>query len=88
MNAMRRKAINDCMNRIEKIRLEIEDLSNLIENIREGEEEAFDNLPESLQESDRGEAMQEAIDNLDSALSDLEGICFDDIESYLEDAQA
>jgi hypothetical protein len=29
-------------------------------------------MPESLQESERGEAMQEAIDNLESASSSLE----------------
>jgi len=35
------------------------------------EQDAYDNLPESFQESDRGETMYNAIDNMESALSSL-----------------
>ena len=43
-----------------------------IEDIRDQEQDAFDNLPESLQESERGDAMSEAIDNLESAMESVE----------------
>lgn len=36
------------------------------------EQEALDNMPESLQEGERGEAMQDAIDNLSSAMDSVE----------------
>ena len=50
----------------------IDRLMDDIEEVQNEEQEAYDNMPENLQESERGEAMQEAIDNLDSAWSSLE----------------
>jgi len=32
----------------------------------------FDNMPEGLQEGDRGQAIQEAADTLESAVSDMD----------------
>ena len=51
------------------------------ERFKDDEEEAYDNLPESLQFGDRGEAMSEAIDNLESAISGIE-----EAADYLRDA--
>ena len=50
----------------------IDRLMDDIEEVQNEEQEAYDNMPENLQESERGEAIQEAIDNLDSAWSSLE----------------
>lgn len=65
MNQQRRKRLNKIM---EQIDLLMDDL----EEIQSEEQEAFDNMPEQFQEGERGEAMQEAIDNLDNAWSSLE----------------
>ena len=62
--------------------MKLADIQNDIECISEDEQEAFDNLPESLQYSERGDNMQEAIDNLDYALSSLE-----EVIDYLTEAQ-
>lgn len=67
MNKQRRKELE------EAVRL-LEEAYSTIEIIMEQEQEAFDNMPEGLQESERGEQMQENIDNLDSCLSDLENV--------------
>lgn len=48
--------------------------SEIIMRIKEQEEEKYDNLPEGIQESERGERFQENIDNLESSLSDLESV--------------
>ena len=45
-----------------------------LEEIRDEEQEAFDNLPEGLQSAERGQAMEEAAGDLDSACSDLESL--------------
>ena len=42
-----------------------------LETVCGEEQDAYDNLPESLQESDRGETMYNAIDNMESAMSSL-----------------
>lgn len=68
-------------NRINKVIEQLEVLKDEIADIGMEEEEAYDNLPEGIQESDRGEAMQEAVDNLEIA-----GDTFDDIIEYLNEA--
>ena len=65
MNAKQRKKLQGYVDSLDEIR------SN-IETMMEDETEKLDNMPESLQESERGDAMQEAIDNLESASSSIE----------------
>ena len=45
-----------------------------IEAIKDEEQEAYDNLPESLQDGEQGEKMDENIGDLDEAISVLYGI--------------
>lgn len=45
---------------------------SVIKSMAEEEQEKFDNMPESLQDSERGQAIQEAADALAAAQSDLE----------------
>ena len=49
-------------------------IQEMIETIKDEEQEAFDNLPENLQGSDRGEAMEAAADNLDSAFNGMDEV--------------
>ncbi len=51
-----------------------------LESIQNDEQFAFDSLPEGLQQSQRGEESEEAIDLMDNALDKL-----DDAISELED---
>ena len=43
-----------------------------IEEIKSEEEMAYDNLPEGIQDSERGEAMQEAIELLEAAYDSVQ----------------
>lgn len=74
MNRERRKVIKELI-------IELEDLYSQLEEVKDEEQESYDNLPENLQESSRGEAASEAIDNLESALSSI-----DEAREYLESA--
>ena len=67
MNKARRKEIQLILDRIGEIKEELEFL-------KEAEETAYDNLPESLTETERAQTMQLAIDNLESAVSSLEDV--------------
>jgi prefoldin subunit 5 len=58
--------------RIEKIAASLAELQSDIELVRDDEWEAFDNLPEGLQESERGDRMQEVIDCLEEAISNID----------------
>ena len=75
MNNTRRKRLTDIQDRFR-------DLMSDLESIRDEEDEAYTNMPESLQLSDKGDDMAEAIDNMDEAISLIE-----DIISYIDDAK-
>lgn len=79
MNKLRRKELSriiEKLERLEALRLEIKDE---LETVLEEEQEAFDNLPESLQESERGQQMQEYIEAMDGALDALDEYDHDSI---------
>lgn len=59
-------------NTLEQISETIGELIAQAEELLEQETEAYDNLPESIQNSNRGESMQTAIDALESMQSSLE----------------
>lgn len=78
MNKARRK-------RLSEIAYELESLCYDLAAVSCEEREAYDNLPESLQESDRGCAMEEAADELDdicSELSELRDRIVEVVENY------
>jgi len=73
------------MNKDRRIRLngmvgQIEQLIADLEAVRDEEQDARDNLPQSIQDGERGEAMLEAIDSMETALGQLE-----DAKGYIED---
>lgn len=64
MNNNRRKAIQGIRDSIIDLQMELEELQS-------EEQEAYDNLPESLQDSEKGQVMYEALDNIESGISSL-----------------
>ena len=62
MNKSRRQRIAAILDAIQQHIIDLE-------AIHEEEGEAFDNLPASLQEAERGQSMQEALDTLEEAIS-------------------
>ena len=73
MNNKRRKEIS-------KIVSTLEDVRDRLSEVVDEEQSAFDNMPESLQGSDRGCESEEAIDCLNDALDSVESAI-----TYLED---
>ena len=55
---------------------------SIISNVSDAEENALDNVPENLQDSERCEKMEEALNFLDSAVEDIES-AKDHIESVI-----
>jgi len=94
MNKERRKKLSEIIGELEAGELsheEINDIISELEYLHDEEETAFDNLGESLQQTERGQAMETAIDNLDDALSSLEDALdyatdSDDFEDAIDDA--
>lgn len=72
--------------RREKLDLQIaplEAVKSTLEDLRDQEQEAFDNMPGSLQNGEKGEKAQEAVNTMDSAISHIED-AISDIETAKE----
>lgn len=65
MNKARRKELDRAADMLRKA-------YSIIESCRDDEEDAYDNLPESFQDGERGEEMQEYIDVMDEAMDQID----------------
>lgn len=65
MNKARRKELASIVELIEEAR-------ERLESVKDEEQEDFGNMPESLQDSERGETMQEYIDTMEELLDALD----------------
>lgn len=66
--------------RLQKVIDQLEDLKAEVASICEEEQEAYDNMPEGLQDAERGQQIYENISNLEDREGD-----FDDLISNLEE---
>lgn len=88
MNRERRSRIRGLIKAFKDLSSTIQnDLSSQVQDLHDLEEEAFDNMPESMQDSDRGTAMQDAMDELQSAV-DLCSEPSDAIDSIVDSLQS
>ena len=60
-------------------------IADELSSIRDETQDSLDNMPEGLQEGDTGQLLQERIDNLEYAISDLEAIDYDSIKENAKD---
>ena len=65
MNKARRRQMTDIADQLQELR-------DQIETVQAEEQAAFDNLPESLQEGERGQAMEMATEQMGTAMDSLE----------------
>ena len=70
MNKWRRIMIDDAISYLEKAK-------EILETVLEEEQEYFDNMPEGLQSSEKGDKAQEAISNLDVSVDALDTVISD-----------
>lgn len=84
MNKQRRKAIRNIQDELTQLFSRIEDIKAELETVRDEEQEAYDNMPESLQNGEKGEAAQNAISQLESAIEAFSNL--DEVDGYLDSA--
>jgi hypothetical protein len=75
MNAARRKDL-------ERARILLADAKAILEQARDEEQDAFDAMPESIQQGPRGDKGQAAVDALDEAVN-----ACDEIDSNIDTAR-
>lgn len=86
VNKDRRKAIDAIKLQIADMQMRCEQLAQEVLDLAAEEQEYFDNMPESLQGTDRGQAAEQAISELEDVASSLGSIDFDEIITGLEAA--
>lgn len=86
MNNARRKDLRKLIAQLEKIDFELREISSDLGDIITEEEEAYDNLPEEIRASERGDQMQEIIDQLYDAQLDLDEIKLEEVYNQIEEA--
>lgn len=79
MNSQRRAAIDALLIRLQSTGLHdaraiLDGIRDDLDAIKSEEEDARDNLPDSLRESEKGEAMDEAIDHLSTAIDAIDAV--------------
>lgn len=65
MNKERRK-------QLDKAIAMLDEAKSIIESVRDEEQDAFDNMPESLQAGERGEKMESAISLMDEVIDEID----------------
>lgn len=90
MNDERRKRIDSAITKLENIQQKLVELYEEIDGIQSDEQDAFDNMPESLQGADKGTSMEESIRLLESAVDNVKDFAdstIDDIVSELRESK-
>lgn len=84
MNQERRAKIEKLVEEVQSLCNELRDKSGELTSLQQEEQECFDNLPEGLQQADRGQSMEAIASALEDALSNLDS-AIDDVETNSEE---
>lgn len=76
MNKERRKELN-------RAHQMVSEANSIVKSVCDDEQDAFDNMPEGLQQGERGEKMEENVQLLDEAVDTLENV-FSDLSEMME----
>ena len=85
MNKIRRKELANIVTMLEQLEALREEIREQLAAVRDEEQEALDNMPESLQESEKGEQMQEYIDAMENVTGELDLLDINDWADQLRD---
>ena len=85
MNRVRRKSLKDVLGKMDELSAVLENVKDAIQAVLDEEQEAYDNLPEGLQEAERGQQMQEYIEALEGVVDSLGDLDVEDLYSIIEE---
>lgn len=74
MNPSRRLQIKNIISEIDEVKSVLAEIKETILNIKSDEEEYRDSMPENLQNSDRYYKADEACDNIENAINNIDDI--------------
>lgn len=86
MNKDRRIALRLVLTALSEAKTQFEEAKAALETCKDEEREYYDNMPESLQNGDKGQTADAAATNLEEAFDALDELDFDDIINKIEEA--
>ena len=85
MNRIRRKSLKAILGQMDELSTVLETVKEALQDVLNEEQEAYDNLPEGLQEADRGQQMQEYIEALEGVVDSLGDLDIEDLYGTIEE---
>ena len=85
MNRIRRKSLKAILGQMGELSTVLETVKEALQDVLNEEQEAYDNLPERLQEADRGQQMQEYIEALEGVVDSLGELDIEDLYETVEE---
>lgn len=85
MNDARRRKVRSVLAALDDLGCAILTIQEALSEIITEEQNALDNMPEYLQDSEKGHQMQDYIDSMECAMLDLEYIDLDSIRDQLQE---
>lgn len=85
MNRIRRKSLKAILGQMDELSTVLETVKEALQDVLNEEQEAYDNLPERLQEADRGQQMQEYIETLEGVVDSLGELDIEDLYGTVEE---
>lgn len=85
MNRIRRKSLKAILGQMDELSTVLETVKEALQDVLNEEQEAYDNLPEGLQEADRGQQMQEYIEALEGVVDSLGELDIEDLYGTVEE---
>lgn len=85
MNKARRKELAIIAAMLEELDALREQIRERLSDVLDEEQDALDNMPESLQAGDRGEQMQEYIDTMENVTGELDLFDVQDLIDQIQD---
>ncbi len=88
MNKQQRKQIDALLQKIAEAKSKLDGVTGQIEEMRDAEREKYDNMSESLQSGEKGEAIDAAANALDEAATSAQEVddALENVESKLDEA--
>lgn len=85
MNRIRRRSLKAILGQLDELSTVLETVKEALQDVLTEEQEAYDNLPEGLQETERGQQMQEYIEALEGVVDSLGDLDVEDLYGTIEE---
>lgn len=85
MNRIRRRSLKAILGQLDEFSTVLETVKEALQDVLTEEQEAYDNLPEGLQETERGQQMQEYIEALEGVVDSLGDLDVEDLYGTIEE---